>query len=180
MTFRSIRLALAVAVVAALGACASGVTRLEAPRAAGAPAAAVAQTGPVKSVSLALSEDAKKLVADNAKFNPDALRSTVERLLQAQNLVKADATQTLDIEITSFRVRSNFSAVMFGFMAGSDNVEGVVTIKDAAGQVVKRALVKASYALGGFGGGQDEARMGWLYEEFAKHALAEVTGQPAK
>jgi hypothetical protein len=180
MIYRSIRLLLALAVIATLGACASGVTRMDSAAAPGAPASAAVSSGPVKSVSLALSEDAKKLVADNATFNPDALRTTIERVLQAQNLVKSDAPQTLDVEVTSFRVRSSFSAVMFGFMAGSDNVEGVVTIKDAEGRVIKRALVKASYALGGLGGGQDDARMNWLYEEFAKHALAEVTGQPAK
>ncbi|MBI3044616.1 MAG: hypothetical protein HYY78_17500 [Betaproteobacteria bacterium] len=36
--------------------------------------------------------------------------------------------------------------------------------------------VSASYALGGLAGGQDEARMGWLYEEFAKLTLKELTG----
>jgi len=36
--------------------------------------------------------------------------------------------------------------------------------------------VTASYALGGFGGGQDEMRMSWLYEAFAKALVSEITG----
>ena len=168
---------LTLALVAALAGCASGVTRMDAP--AGA-AQASAPTKTVKSVSLWLNDDAKKLLPDNLKFNADTLRSTVERALSAHGVVKDDSTQQLDIEITSFRVRSNFSAIMFGFMAGNDNVEGIVTIKEASGKALKRGKVSASYALGGIGGGQDEARMSWLYEEFAKHAAAEVLGNPVK
>ncbi|MGZ5239769.1 MAG: DUF4410 domain-containing protein [Caldimonas sp.] len=184
--FRSaLRLVPALVMATLLGACASSVTRMDAPApaapgAAPAALAATASPGPVSGVTLWLNGDAKKALAENIKFNPDALKSMIERTLQARDLMKADSSRTLDIEITGMRVRSNFSAVMFGFMAGSDSVDGVVTIKDAAGQVVKKAKVSASYALGGFAGGQDEARMGWLYEEFAKHASAEVGGIPAK
>ena len=179
-----LRLIPVVALAALLGACASGVTRMDAP-APGIAGAAVASTrgaatGPVQSVNLWLNADAKKALAENIKFNPDTLKSTIERTLQARDLVKPDSGRTLDVEITAMRVRSNFTAVMFGFMAGSDNVEGVVTIKDSAGQVVKKAKVNASYALGGLAGGQDDARMGWIYEEFAKHASAEVSGVPVK
>jgi hypothetical protein len=166
--------------VALLGACASGVTRMDAP-AQGAAAVAVAPIAKnVKAVTLWLNDDAKKLVADNLKFNQDTLRNMVERGLQAQSLVKPESAQSMDIEITGFRTRSAFTAIMFGFMAGSDNVEGIVTIKGADGKVLKRAKVAASYALGGIAGGMDDSRMNWLYEEFAKHAVAELTGTPAK
>jgi hypothetical protein len=174
------RFVLTATMVALLGGCASGVTRMDAPAAAGSATAPASATGPVKAVTLSLSAEAQKLVADNSKFNADTLRATVERVLNAQGQIKADAGSTLEIELTGFRVRSSFTAVMFGFMAGTDNVEGVVTLKNAAGAVVKRAKVSASYALGGLGGGQDEARLNWLYEEFAKHAASEVSGQPQK
>jgi hypothetical protein len=175
------RFFLAATLFALLGGCASGVTRMDAPAAGGTAAAAAAKsTGPVKSVSVSLSSEAQKFAAENAKFNPENLRNTVERVLNAQSLIKADSGQSLEIELTAFRVRSSFTAVMFGFMAGSDSVEGVVTIKDTTGAVVKRAKVNASYALGGLAGGQDESRLNWLYEEFAKHTVSEVNGQPAK
>ncbi len=157
-------------------ACASGVTRMDNATSNAAPVIAPK----VKSISLWLNDDAKKLVGDNLKFNQDVLRSTIERSLQAQDIIKTDAIQSLDVEITGFRVRSNFTAIMFGFMAGNDNIEGIVSLKDDGGKVLKKAKVNASYALGGIAGGQDDARMGWLYEAFAKHALAEVTGVPVK
>ena len=78
--------------------------------------------------------------------------------------------------ITDIRVRSNFSAVMFGFMAGSDRIVGDVIARDAAGKELQRFTVSASYALGGIAGGQDETRMGWLYESFTKEFIKEITG----
>jgi hypothetical protein len=172
----AIRLALTVAMVATLAACASGVKRMED---ANAPASAKVERN-VKSVNLWLNDDAKKLVADNEIFNEGNLRETVERTLQAQSLVKFDATQTLHIEITSFRVRSMMAAVIFGFLVGDDNVEGIVTVKNSGGVVVKQGKVSASYALGGLAGAVDSMRMGWLYEEFAKHTAAELTDVAAK
>ena len=170
---RIAKLALSLLVIGALGACASSATRMNSANAAQQP---VAVMKTAKSVTIWLNDDAKKLVADNVKFNPETLRSTVERTLQAQSLLKADAAQTMDIEVTNFRVRSAFSAVMFGFMAGNDNIEGIVTVKGPGGVVLQQSKVKASYALGGLAGGQDESRMSWLYEEFSKHAAAELTG----
>jgi hypothetical protein len=175
--FRIAKLALSLAVVAALGACASSATRIPSSSASAQP---VTIEKSAKSVSIWLNDDAKKLVADNVKFNPDTLRSTVERSLQSQGMIQAASPQLVDIEVTSFRVRSAFSAVMFGFMAGNDNIEGIVTIKGLDGSVLQRSKVTASYALGGLAGGQDESRMSWLYEEFAKQTLAELTGVPAK
>lgn len=166
------------AAAALLGGCASGVTRMET-TAAGQPAAVAVNSVPdIKSVTLWLNDDAKKLVAENLKFNQDALRGMVERALVANNVIKPESGHTLDIEITSIRTRSNFTAIMFGFMAGNDHVEGIVTIKDATGKALKRGKVSASYALGGIAGGQDDARMSWLYETFSKHTVAEVTGTP--
>jgi hypothetical protein len=167
------RLFVTLSIAIALAGCASGITRMDGPP--GRPTTTdVSAVTSVKAVNLWLSADAKKLVADNLKFNQEQLRSTIERALSAQNLLKADSANSLDIEITNIRTRSNFSAVMFGFMAGSDLVEGIVTIKNDSGKVLKRGKVSSSYALGGLAGGQDETRMSWLYESFSKHAVEEV------
>ena len=171
--FRVVKLILLVSIFSVLAGCASGVVRMD----GAGKDVPVAKVEPVvKSVNVFLSDAAKKLVPENLKFNQETLRSTIERSLQAQNMIRADTSQKLDIEITGFRVRSAFTAIMFGFMAGNDNVEGVVTITDAMGKVLKKAKVSASYALGGIGGGQDESRMAWLYEEFTKHTVAELSG----
>jgi hypothetical protein len=184
MTMQTLaKFAILLAAVAVLGGCASGVTRMDTPAAGATGAGTVAPkaiAGNVKAINLTLNDNAKKLVADNMMFNQDTLRSTIERAMTAQDLLKPASTDTMDIEITGFRTRSAVAAVLFGFMAGNDNVEGIVTIKDTAGIVLKRAKVTASYALGGIAGGQNEARMNWLYESFAKHAVAELTGVPVK
>ncbi|MEO6280441.1 DUF4410 domain-containing protein [Roseateles sp.] len=173
--FVAFQRACAVLVAVMLTACASGVTRMDSDLKESMPL-----ERNVSSVTLRLSDEAKKLVADNLKFNQETLKGTIERSMNAQNLVQPGSKQTLEVEITSFRVRSAFTAVMFGFMAGNDNVEGVVTLKRADGSVAKKAKVSASYALGGLAGGQDESRMSWLYEEFAKLTVAELTGTPIK
>jgi hypothetical protein len=127
-------------------------------------------------VVLTLTPDAKKAVSDNLSFNTDALKATVQRAVEAKGFLKADSGNKLVIELTGLRARSTFSAVMFGFMAGNDNVEGSVTVVDAAGKQLQKFVVSASYALGGIAGGQD-SRMNWLYEEFAKLTVKELTGE---
>ena len=80
----------------------------------------------------------------------------------------------LEIRIKGVRVRSNFSAVMWGFMAGSDYITADVVLKDAGGKEIDKYEVSVSYALGGLAGGQDSARMGWLYEKFAEETIKEL------
>ena len=66
---------------------------------------------------------------------------------------------------------------MFGFMAGDDHIDGDVLVHAANGSELQRFSVSASYALGGLAGGQDSARMGWLYESFAERMMEELTGK---
>jgi hypothetical protein len=105
--------------------------------------------------------------------------ATVRRTLEAKEILTTapdPALPKIEIVVTSMRVRSNFSAIMFGFMAGDDHIKGDVIVRSPLGQAMQRFTVSASYALGGLAGGQDEARMGWLYESFAKRTLEELTG----
>ena len=144
--------------------------------------AAIRQTAGLRysAVNVYLNDQARKQLIDNVKFDPEALKGTVHRLLMARNLLDAGSAHTIDIEITDIRVRSHFAAVMFGFFAGSDSVIGNVHVKGANGRPLIRYEVSASYALGGLAGGQDDARMGWLYEEFAKLAVNELSAEGRK
>lgn len=140
-------------------------------------------TQPAKSISISLNDEAKTKVADNLKFDQNALLNTVKRALTAQNLLnesKPGASHTIEIVMKDFRVRSNFTAVMFGFMAGNDSITGDVVLRDAAGKELNRFEVSASYALGGLAGGMDEARMGWLYEKFAELTVENLRGPESK
>jgi hypothetical protein len=63
---------------------------------------------------------------------------------------------------------------MWGFMAGADSLGANVLLKDGAGKTLDAAEVGVSYALGGIGGGDDNARMSWLYEKFTEETLKEL------
>jgi hypothetical protein len=168
---------LTIAMIVVLAGCASGVQRPDDPARR---AAYFTGGGKVaQDVSLTLSKEAQAKLADNLKFDQEKLLSTVRRALDAKGLLAKAPDASLpkiEIVITDIRVRSNFSAVMFGFMAGNDAVSGDVIARAADGKEIQRFSVSASYALGGLAGGQDEARMGWLYETFAQHTVDELTG----
>jgi uncharacterized protein DUF4410 len=163
-------------VILALAGCASGVTRE-----GGAEAKATKLPDPkVASIKIYLNDNAQKLHADNVKFNPEALRSTIQRTLEARQLVTAESKQRMEVEITDMRVRSTFASIAFGFMAGADSVKGNVLVFGTDGKPLTKFEVSASYALGGIGGGMDDARMNWLYEEFAKLTINELLGLDPK
>jgi len=144
-------------------ACAGTAHRTEAPGTAGAAGALK-----VKSVEARVSAKAKEQLADNIKFDLNTLRSTVERTLSASNLEDAGVAATLDVEVTNVYIRGSFTATMFGFFAGADNIAGNVRVLDLEGKVLRSFDVDASYALGGFAGGQDSVRLNYLYEKFAE------------
>jgi hypothetical protein len=128
-------------------------------------------------VKVSLNASAQDKLKDNIKFDAAKLEQVVGRSLQARGLIDEKSGNVVNVLVTDIRTRSNFSAVMFGFMAGNDRVEGEVSLAPkTGGNAWLKFQISAAYALGGFGGGQDDARMNWLYEEFAKLTLAEILG----
>lgn len=161
--------------------CASGVSRQPAKTdqltATTAQPAKVSKTNPLTSVTATLSKEAADKQADNLKFNKEMLLDNVKRALEANQFLLADYKKpnlSLEILVKDMRVRSNFSAIMFGFMAGNDSITGDIIIRDAKGLEIDRFEVSASYALGGIAGGVDDARMSWLYENFALETVNEI------
>jgi hypothetical protein len=167
-------------VALSLSACASDVIR-SADSGLAKPQFAVGQGKQAGNIAVALTEDAQKQAADNLKFNHETLLATVRRALEGNKVLAKDGDPALprvDILVTDVRVRSNFSAIMFGFMAGDDRIKGDVIVRAPNGTALQQFTISTSYALGGIAGGQDSARMDWLYEAFAKRVLEELTGQP--
>jgi hypothetical protein len=126
-------------------------------------------------VAVNLSDSAKKALVDNIKFDTDAFASKVRSTLSGKQLIEAGAPHTVNVTITGVRVRGTFSAVMFGIMAGTDSVDGDVTVLDKDKKPVKTFKVSATYGLGGFAGGVDSLRLGYLYEKFADLTAAELS-----
>jgi hypothetical protein len=170
--------ALLVVSAIALGGCASGVNRPS--TMTNSPRTEISSVKPLSSVTLSFTDEAKQKASENLKFNSDELLSHVRRALDANSLLKPGADQlnpSLEVRIKDVRIRSNFSAIMFGFMAGADSITADVIVKSPAGQELDRFEVSTSYALGGIAGGQDSARMSWLYEKFAEETLKELKKQ---
>lgn len=160
-----------------LAACASGTNRL------GNSENTNYQYGGQKfsAINISLDPNAREQLKDNLKFDPTKLEQTLTRAFQSRGLIDDKSENVVNVLITDIRTRSNFSAVMFGFMAGNDHVVGKVSLLPRnGGHSWLDFQVSASYALGGLGGGQDEARMSWLYEEFAKLTLKEILGEKNK
>jgi hypothetical protein len=170
MKLRALRWAGMVAVLA-LSACASQVARQ--------PEAADAAREPVRALStysVTMSSQAKAQLTDNLKFNIDTLRSRIGQALDAKGLVAQDGDFEMQVVVDDIRVRGTFSAVMFGFMAGDDHLYGTVTLR-RGDKALGSFGIKTSWALGGIAGGQDDARLGWLYEEFAKQLAEELAAR---
>jgi hypothetical protein len=121
-----------------------------------------------------ISSDAKLQVADDVKFDINALRSNFDRILNEKNLLAPNGDYRLKVVVSDVRVRSTVSAVMLGFLAGNDHLRGEAIVLNLDGKPVYTFKASASYALGGFAGGQDSSRMSWLYEEFSEMVANEL------
>lgn len=159
---------IAVSLVVFFTGCASSVKR---DSIVSAPIAAIERIFDTK---VTMTAEAQTKLADNIKFSIADLTSTVNRTLEANKQFDKDAAHALEVSVTSFRVRGTFSAVMFGVLAGTDSLDGNVVVKDKAGKLLRKFDVSATYALGGWGGGQDSTRLNWMYEAFAKKISEEL------
>ncbi len=140
---------------------------------------AVPQEQPLKvhQTMVTLSPKAKEKLTDNAKFNVEDFQKTLDITLKAGGYLQEYQPNTVKVKITNIRARSNFSAVMFGALAGADSVDGKVEVLNENNEVIRAFNVSADYALGGFAGGMDGVRMDWLYEKFAELTLEQLQGE---
>ncbi len=126
----------------------------------------------------------RTLPASNLKdiFSQGRFRQTIHRILELHDLIadQSDAAfPTIEVTVTLVRVRRTLDAMFYGVMlpwAGYDNIQGVVLVRAPEGGKLQEFSVSASYAFGGFAGG-DETRMNWLYESFAERMTEELSGR---
>ena len=117
-------------------------------------------------VSTAMSPEIAADADKAARFQELKLEEAIVTQLKEKNLYDEKSENIVDVVVNALSVRNAATAIMFGFMAGSDNMEGVVTLKASDGKVLNKFTIDASYALGGFGGGQNTARLGYLSRTF--------------
>lgn len=164
-------------IAAVLAGCASGIKR------AGDVAEArphFAQSGKqARVVTLRVTPVAQtKLSHHSVRFSPDALLAVMKEVLQARNLLAAvpDVSMpSIEIVVIDVHVRTWVSGALLPFMAdNTDRVAGDVIVRDAEDRELQRFSVSAVYNFGGLV--RDDARLDWLYETFARHAVDELTG----
>ncbi len=108
-------------------------------------------------------------------FDPARLKEAIRYSLDFDHMFARPGQSglTMDVVVTRVRVRSEGNAIWWGPMAGNDAVDGEVVVKDVTGKVLDKFAVKVTYAFGGLAGGDDDTRVGYLYDAFAD----EVVGQ---
>lgn len=136
----------------------------------------------VGAVQVSVGAKAKEAVSDNPTFNREAMQAKVKNYLASKSMMVEGANGgkfNLEFVITDVRVRSTFVAIMFGPLAGADSIDVDLIVKSESGAELGRYAVSASFALGGFAGGQDDMRMNWLYEAIGEKTLEALTGKVA-
>src|SRR5262249_21873940 len=78
----------------------------------------------LESFTVELSPKAKEQLADDVKFDTSVLRSKLDRALKDKGLIATDGDFRLKVVVSDVRVRGTFNAVMWGFMAGDDHLNG--------------------------------------------------------
>lgn len=124
-------------------------------------------------MSDSVAEDTRKQVRINELKLDENLRSELAK----RGLFDQSAANTIKITVNKLHIRSAGLAIMFGVMAGTDNMEGTVALYDGAGKQKASFVINASYSLGGLAGGANSVRLGWLSGKFAELAADAIQGK---
>jgi Domain of unknown function (DUF4410) len=125
-------------------------------------------------ITTQVAPSASQKIVDNPQFNRNELADWVKRRLDAKGLMAPGAKNKVEITVTDVRIRSAVTAILLGVLAGGDVITAQVRLIDENQRQVRSFEVSASYAFGGYAGGQDSLRMNWLYEKFSDLTLAEL------
>lgn len=118
-----------------------------------------------------ITKDARK----GSRIDEMLLDRKIITQLKASGLYDESCQDSIKVLVKSIYIRNSFNAIVFGFMAGADSLEGSVTLNNANAELATFDI-NASYALGGTGGGQDNVRLGWLSEKFAELTVKTILG----
>jgi hypothetical protein len=119
-------------------------------------------------VSVSWSDNVAADPAKVARIRDLGLDRAIVNHLITSRLYDKQSDYSIHILVTDFRFRNAANAILFGFLSGSDNIDGVVTLAAPDSKQLAQFTVSASYALGGTGGGANESRLGWLSGKFAE------------
>lgn len=128
-------------------------------------------------INVILADEISSDPSKTTRANQVNLEDKIKARLQSLGVYDETSTNKIDVVVSKLRVRNAFNAIMFGFMSGSDNLGGTVTLKDGQDNQISTFDISASYAMGGIAGGQNDARLGWLGDEFAELTANTIVGK---
>ena len=104
----------------------------------------------------------KASVADVPSHFLLAVKGHVENELGRRGMLANGSEENahqIDVNVTYYRMRTGFTRMMFGALAGKDGIEGDVTVHDAAtGEIISK-LTASSFNILAVGSDDDVARM---------------------
>jgi hypothetical protein len=159
---------LAVSITAlTLAGCASTPSQSGSPSATTSAPVALTTAKAVKEIKFSIAPEGKASVAENDSFVLADFEKIINADLQNKNLINAQSTDSLDVQITKVRVKHGASAYFGGPLAGADEITAKVTLKGAAG---KTEVVSATFtSFGGiFGTNRTDSRLAAMNKEFGE------------
>jgi hypothetical protein len=154
------------------------------PQAVAAPASAAV----VSAFTLTIAPEGLRKIGDDARFDAEALRRTVEAELLARRLLGAQdprAHGTAEIRIDDYALRAKTNAVVFGSVPSVGMLAGDVRVVGVDGTALQTFRVAADANLrlapaGKEAGGTDAAALRALYQRFAVLAADRLAGTPSQ
>lgn len=105
------------------------------------------------------------------------LESAIQSALRAQGLYDETSANAVNVSINTLHIRNAFNAIMWGALSGTDNMDGTVKLVNDSNVEKASFDITASYGAGGFSGGQNDVRLGWLSNKFAELTANTIKGK---
>ena len=126
-------------------------------------------------VEVTQSDNVAKDARKGVRLEEMSLDTKIVNQLKTAGVYDESSGNSISVVINSIHIRNAFNAVMLGVLAGADSLNGTVTLMKGDKQLACFD-VKASYALGGTAGGQNQVRLGWLSDKFAEETAQMILG----
>jgi hypothetical protein len=142
----------------------------------------------VREVTLALTPQATEKVANDSRFNADALLDAIKSELQSRRLFDVNgldvtdsrASVTAEISIDDYALRPMTNFVLFGSTANVGTLSGNLVLRDEHGNELQRRRIEAQARISIPESGAAENLLRPLYHEFAVAAVNSLGGAQVK
>jgi hypothetical protein len=131
----------------------------------------------VKSVTIALTPKIAAQVADDSRFNADALLAAIKSELQTRKVldgIDLHVNATAEVLLDEYSLRPTSNAIVFGNIISNGTLNGSIRLLDAQGHDLSGYRVEAATRVSIPASGESKNPLGPLYREFAimtGHAL---------